>query len=254
MDISYSENKKLKFEDTIGFKVFSDDLSKIDIRNGRCRTINTISPNSYGIATKDEVFRQALKKTDFLVLDGVYFALGSILLKGKNIKRNQGPDVFYHFMDRLNKENGKAFFLGSEESTLEKIKSNAATDYPHISVETYSPPFKAQFSIEDNREMIRHINAFEPDILFVGMTCPKQEKWAVEHQNKIKAGLVVSIGNVFDWYAGTQKPIPPFWYQLRLGWLVRIFLRPEIFRRNIGNQMIFFYHVILMFFKIKKYD
>ena len=236
---------------TVGYSVYSDDLSLIPINEINCRIINTISPNSYGIATKDPDFKQALKKSDYLVLDGVYFALSSILLQGKNIKRNQGPDVFYHFMNRLNEQKGKVFFLGSSESSLQKIKANAKEDYPNTIVEYFSPPFKAEFSNEDNSQMIDKINKFRPDVLFVGMTCPKQEKWAIKHRNDINAGLIICIGNVFDWYAGTQKSIHPFWFKIRLGWLIRIFLRPEVFRRNIGNQMLFFWHVILIFFKIK---
>lgn len=242
----------LNYIETIGFKVFSDELSRIPIRNGRCRVVNTISPNSYGITTKDEAFDQALKTSDYLVLDGVYFALASIFLNKKNIRRNQGPDVFDHFIKRLNSQGGKAFFLGSTEETLQKIRTNASRDYPNITVEAYSPPFKATFSEADNAAMVDQVNAFEPDILFVGMTCPKQEKWAIQQRDRLEAGLVVCIGNVFDWYAGTQKAVAPIWYRLRLGWLVRIFLRPEIFRRNIGNQMKFFWHLLLMFFRIKK--
>lgn len=238
---------------TIGFNVYSDDLSKIPIRDENCKVINTISPNSYGVATKDAKFKQALRASDYLVLDGVYFAIASLLLQGKNIKRNQGPDVFYHFINRLNEQKGKAFFLGSSETSLQKIKARANVDYPNIQIDYFSPPFKAEFSVEENATMVENINKFQPDILFVGMTCPKQEKWAIQHRQQLNVGLVISIGNVFDWFAGTQKPIHPFWFQIRLGWFVRIFLRPEVFRRNIGNQMLFFWHVILIFLKIKTY-
>lgn len=244
----------MKFVEVINYTLFSDELSLIPLKNSSCRVINTMSPNSYGVATKDPEFNKALKTTDYLVLDGVYFAVASILLKGKNIKANQGPDVFYHFIKRVNDEKGKAFFLGSSTGTLEKIKARANAEYPNITMDYFSPPFKPEFSDDDNAQMIEKINAFQPDVLFVGMTCPKQEKWAIKHREKINAGLVICIGNVFDWFAGTQKPIHPFWFKLKLGWLVRIFLRPEIFRRNIGNQMKFFWHTLLIFLKIKKYD
>ncbi len=246
--------EKLKFVDTIGFRVFSDDLSKISLNTTSCRVINTISPNSYGISTKDAAFKEALQSTDYLVLDGVYFAFASLLLKGKNIKKNQGPDVFYHFMDRANQKSSKIFFLGSSPQTLKLIKQKAAFLYPNIKIETYSPPFKPEFNEQENDAMITAVNRFKPDILFVGMTCPKQEKWAIKNRDRINASLVIAIGNVFDWFAGTQKAIAPIWFKLRVGWLVRIFLRPEIFRRNIGNQMLFFWHVILIFLKIKKND
>ena len=244
----------MKFVQTLGLKVFSDNLSVIPIQSGNCRVINTISPNSYGISTKDIEFRNALKNSDYLVLDGVYFAFASILLLGKNIKRNQGPDVFYHFMNRLNVQKGKAFFLGSTESTLQKIKFRSQIEYSNIIIESFSPPYKSEFSDEENKLMVKRINFFKPDILFIGMTCPKQEKWAIKHYKQLNTGLVICIGNVFDWFAGTQKPIHPFWFKVRMGWFIRIFMRPEVFRRNIGNQMLFFWTVILIFLKIKKYD
>lgn len=238
----------------LNFKVFSDDLQLISVWDEKCRVINTISPNSYGITTHDSVFKDALRCSDFLVLDGVYFAFASLLLKGKNIKANQGPDVFYHFMERLNRDRKKAFFLGSKEETLKRIKNRSLNDYPNISVAYHSPPFKAKFTEAENLTMVEKINHFSPDIVFVGMTCPKQEKWAIENRERLHAGLVICIGNVFDWFAGTQKEVHPFWYKVKLGWFIRIFYRPEIFRRNIGNQMKFFWHVILIFLKLKNYD
>lgn len=204
------------------------------------------------MTVKDAEFKEVLQKTNFLVLDGTYFALASILLLGKNIKKNQGPDVYKHFIERLNETSGKVFFLGSSKLVLEKITTRIAWEYPQVSVETFSPPFKKEFSAEDNLEMIKKINDFKPDIVFVGMTAPKQEKWSFKNKDKLNAGLIISIGNVFDWYAGTQKEIHTFWYKMRMAWLVRIFLRPEIFKRNIGNQMLFFWHLILMTLRIKK--
>lgn len=242
----------MKFVEVLNYKVFSDDLRLIPSKSEKTKVINTISPNSYGLAAKNERFKHALKNSEFLVLDGVYFAFASLLLKRKNIKANQGPDVFYHFMNRMNEEKGRVFFLGSMPETLEKMKDRAARDYSSMTVGFFSPPFKPEFSEKDNKEMIDSVNQFRPDVLFIGMTCPKQEIWAVAHREEVNAGLIICIGNVFDWFAGTQKAIHPFWFKIKLGWFIRIFLRPEIFRRNIGNQMRFFWHVLLIFLKLKK--
>ncbi|MFD1316836.1 WecB/TagA/CpsF family glycosyltransferase [Namhaeicola litoreus] len=242
----------MKFVNVLNYTVFSDFLEKINLENDQCKVINTISPNSYGIATKDTVFKKSLMTSDYLVLDGVYFALASILLKGENIKKNQGPEVFEHFINRFKHQKGKVFFLGSTQNTLELIEKRIKSEYPNIEVSSYSPPFKTEFSKEDNELMVEKINTFKPNILFIGMTCPKQEKWAIEHRNQINSGLAICIGNVFDWFAGTQKSIKPIWFKLRLGWLIRIFLRPEIFKRNIGNQMIFFKDLFLLKLKLKK--
>ncbi len=240
----------IKYIDTFGFKVFSDNLNKIKLES-RIKLLNTISPNSYGISTKDASFAESLKKSDYLVLDGVYFALASIFLQRRNIQKNQGPDVFYHFMDRINTSKGKVFFLGSKESTLVKIKERVKKDYPNIEIDYYSPPFKEEFSDEDNRKMIEVINNFNPDILFVGMTCPKQEKWSFQHKENLDTKLICCIGAVFDWYAGNQKEISPIWWKLRLAWVIRIIHRPEILGR-LSNVMIFFKDLLLVFLRIKK--
>ncbi len=246
-------NDKIRFTSILGFNVFNDNLSKIPIKEEKCRSINcSISPNNYGMTVKDAEFKEVLQKTNFLVLDGAYFALASIFLLGKNIKKNQGPDVYKHFITRLNETSGKVFFLGSSENVLQKIRARISQEYPNISVATFSPPFKKEFSAEDNLEMITKINDFKPDVVFVGMTAPKQEKWSFKNKDKLNAGLIISIGNVFEWYAGTQKAIHPFWFKIRMAWLVRIFLRPEIFKRNFGNQMLFFWHLTLMMLRIKQ--
>lgn len=250
MDVDTTD---VDYVEVMGFKVFSDKLDRISALHGNgARVINTISPNSYGLATGDAALKSALQASDFLVLDGVYFAVASMLLKGKNIKRNQGPDVFYHFMNRMNQSGGKVFFLGSSERTLDLMRKRAEREYPKIIVYTYSPPFKEQFTDADNEAMIEAVNRAQPDVLFVGMTCPKQEVWSIAHRDKLKAELVICIGNVFDWFAGTQKAIHPIWFKLRVGWLVRIFLRPEIFRRNIGNQMKFFSDTLRIFLRLDK--
>jgi N-acetylglucosaminyldiphosphoundecaprenol N-acetyl-beta-D-mannosaminyltransferase len=216
----------MKFIEIFGLKVFSDNLKSININANRTLTINTISPNSYGILTKDPLFKEALKKSDYLVLDGVYFALASVFIKGKNIKKNQGPDVFDFFIKKMNSENGKVFFLGASSETLGKIKNRLKLDYKNLTSEFLSPPFKDKFSEQDNALIIKKINIFKPDIIFVGMTCPKQEKWAHQNKNKLDAKLICSVGAVFDWYAGNQKDIHPLWWKLRLGWLKRTIDRP----------------------------
>jgi len=229
----------MNFIYSLGFKVYSDALSKIAIEGNSCRVINTISPNSYGISTKDSLFRAALKSSDYLVLDGAYFALASILLQGKNIHKNPGPIVFYHFMDRMNQAHGRVFFLGASQPTLGKMKMRASREYKNILVGIYSPPFKTEFSEEDSIKMIESVNSFNPDILFIGMTCPKQEKWAYLNKRRINTKLICSIGAVFDWYAGNYREIKSIWWKLRLGWLVRAIQRPELLRRNIPYYLIF---------------
>lgn len=242
----------IKNVSAMGFSIFSCGLNEIQLNKSKHLLLTTISPNSYGLSTKYPLFRESLKNSDLLLLDGVYFALSSILLQGKNIKRNQGPDVFYYFMNYINKQQGKVFFLGSSPQTLAKIKKRAEIEYPNIKIDTYSPPFKTNFSDDETREMIQAVNAFSPDILFVGMTCPKQEVWAYQNKQIMNAGIICCIGAVFDWYAGNQKNISPIWWKLRLAWLKRTIDRPEILKRY-PNIAIFFLHLFYALIGIRKY-
>jgi N-acetylglucosaminyldiphosphoundecaprenol N-acetyl-beta-D-mannosaminyltransferase len=245
------QTRPYEYLDVFGFNVFSDDLDKIQI-NDSLLIINTISPNSYGLSTKDNLFKKALLDSDYLVLDGVYFALASILQNGTNLKKNQGPEVFDFFMQKANQEKLKVFFLGSTNNTLEKIKERAAIDFPMVTIDYFSPPFKKEFSDADNKLMVDTVNNFGPDYLFVGMTCPKQEKWSYLNRNKLNIKMIGNIGAVLDWYAGTMKEISPIWWKLRLGWLIKLIQKPANIKRY-PNILIFFYHLLLSMLKIKKW-
>jgi len=242
----------MEIVNTIGYPVFKGDLAEIDVLNKSKFLINTVSPNSYGLAQNDSIAEEALKKSDILILDGVYFGWASLALKGKKINRITGWDAFRTLSLWAQNNSGKVFFLGSSVATLEKIKAKFTAEFPNTNVEYYSPPFKESFSEEDDLKMQEAINSFQPDILFIGMTAPKQEKWGYKNKPYLKVKVICTIGNVFDWYAGNSKRPHIFWQKVGLEWLVRIFHRPEIFKRNIGNQMLFFWHLFLYIIKVKK--
>jgi len=176
-------------------------------------SVLTISPNSYGLATKNEELKKALKDSTILVLDGVYFGLGYFLRTGKVIKKNQGPEIFYEELNLQNKREGKVFFLGSTEKTLKLIGDRLYNEYPNVKFKTMSPPFKEHFSDEDNLIIQENINNFSPDVIMVGLTCPKQEIWINEHRKLYPKTLMLGIGGVFDWFAGNYKELHPIWWK-----------------------------------------
>lgn len=236
----------------LGLDVLNEDFSAVPIK-GPPRVVSTVSPNSYGMSTRDEEFKDALQGADILVLDGVYFGLAGILLSGERIRINNGPSVFKNLVQRLDTQSGSVFFMGSMDSTLDKIRERMAKEYPNVRVGTFSPPYKPKLSESDNEAIAAAINEFQPDVVFVGMTAPKQEKWAFENRDRLNTGLIVSIGAVFDWFAGNEREVSPIWWKLHLGWLIRTIHRPEILKRypNVG---IFFWHLFLAILRIKRVD
>jgi N-acetylglucosaminyldiphosphoundecaprenol N-acetyl-beta-D-mannosaminyltransferase len=233
----------------MGFKVLNDDIGKVSFK--KKILINTISPNSYGLSTTNADFKESLQKSDVLTLDGEYFGLAALFLKGKTIKKQQGPDNFRVFMEKANQISGKVFFLGSSEKTLSLIKINAKIKYPNVVVETYSPPFKPVFGEDDNKQMIDAINSFKPHLLCVGMTAPKQEIWAYQNYKKLDVNVTITIGQVFDWFAGTMDEPNPIWSKLHLLWFIRTIKRPEILKRY-PMVFKFFWHLFLNIIKVKK--
>ena len=151
---------------------------------------------------KDPAFAEALLRGDALIPDGASIVLAFKLLRHEKIERTAGWDLFLYEMNKLNRKGGTCFFLGSSEDTLRKIKVKAVRLYPNIRIETYSPPYKPEFTQEDNQAMIAAVNQAQPDLLWVGMTAPKQEKWTYAHLKELEVnGPIGTIGAVFDFFA-----------------------------------------------------
>lgn len=207
---------------------------------------NTLNPHSYCVAQEDPVFSEALSASDYLIPDGVGVVWASQFLKNQRIRRISGFDLHLHFLNLMkSRGEGKVFYLGASENTLSLIRDRLEEEFPMLKVRTYSPPYKTNFSEEENQEMISRINKFEPDVLFVGMTAPKQEKWVYQHKTQLKAKVVCSIGAVFDFYAGTVKRPSQFWIDMGLEWLPRFIKEPRrLWRRNLISTPQFIFEVI----------
>lgn len=209
--------------------------------------INTINAHSYNTALKDELFQRALINGNVLIPDGISIVKACKWLnaKSKPKERIAGWDLFAFEMDKLNKIGGKCFFMGSSEKVLSLIRRRASVDYPNIVVETYSPPYKPEFSEEDNKAIIEAINKADPDLLWIGMTAPKQEKWTYSHWNELNIHCHVgTIGAVFDFFAGTVERAPIWWQEHGLEWAYRLVKEPKrMWRRYIIGNSLFLWNI-----------
>lgn len=199
--------------------------------------INTINAHSYNVALHNPAFKKALLASDVLLPDGVGVVWAEAFLNKRIIKKIAGADIFKHEMQRLNAVSGSCFFLGSSKQVLHKIIQIAALEYPNVKIATYSPPFRPLFTTQDTQKMLDAVNTFKPEVLFLGMTAPKQEIWAHQNFKKIQAKRVISVGAVFDFYAKTVKRAPQWMIFFGLEWLYRLFKEPKrMWRRYLfGN-------------------
>lgn len=137
-------------------------------------------------------------------------------------------------------------FMGSSQKVLDLIVKRAAEVYPHLKIVTYSPPYKPEFSEEDNKAIVEAINAADPDLLWIGMTAPKQEKWTYSHWNELNIHCHVgTIGAVFDFFAGTVERAPIWWQRHGLEWLYRLLKEPKrMWRRYIIGNTLFLWNML----------
>lgn len=219
--------------------------------------INTVNAHSFNTAKKDQLFADALTNGDVLIPDGVSIVKACKWIKAKSQPKERiaGWDLFSFEMEKLERESEElrtkseeskiVMFMGSSQKVLDLIVKRAAVDYPHLEVVTYSPPYKPAFSDEDNKAIIDAINAANPDLLWIGMTAPKQEKWTYSHWKELNIHCHVgTIGAVFDFFAGTVERAPIWWQEHGLEWLYRLIKEPKrMWRRYIIGNTLFLWNM-----------
>ncbi len=227
----------------LGYQLFTGDLSELGFKGKTI--VNTLNQYSFCMAEKDPEFKEALQQSDVLLPDGVGIIAAIKLHTGRLIPKISGYDLHSHLLKRLNQRGGRCFYLGSSLQTLQKLQQRLGVDYPNIKSGIYSPPFKTVFSAEDHEQMIKAVNNFKPDVLFVGMTAPKQEKWVAAHQHQINTNIICTIGAVFDFYAGTVKRPNQVWINLNLEWLGRLLSEPKrLWKRYLYYGPVFLFLLI----------
>lgn len=205
------------------------------------------NPHSLEVARKDPAFDLAIRNADLIIPDGIGIVIASKILNGSIRERITGTDIFLGLSVALNKATGERyFFLGSTEQNLMRIKEKMHQEFPKITVAgTYSPPFKPEFTEEDTKTMVEAINRAEPDVLWVGMTAPKQEKWIYHNRERLNVKFIGAIGAVFDFYTGNIKRSHPVFQKMGLEWLPRLLREPRrLWYRNVVSNPSFLLRVI----------
>lgn len=247
----------MKFVDILGFETSASGLEgDVNCALGMLESgvkgkyVACANPHSVVVAQSDSHFKRALAKADILLPDGVGIVLAAKILGLDLTERVTGPDFFLELTRKADKNGGlRYFFLGSTDEALQKIVIRLNKEFPQmIMCGRISPPFKAEFTEEDNQLMIEQINNAKPDVLWVGMTAPKQEKWIYHNKDKLDVPLIGAIGAAFDFYAGTVQRSPKWACEMGLEWLPRLLREPRrLFRRNFISSPLF----LLMVLKAK---
>ena len=213
-------------------------------------TFACANPHSLVAAREDACFRSALRTASAVVADGVGCAVGAALAGVEIGPRITGFDFFHGVMSSLQaKGGGKVFFFGSSTAVLAIVRARCSLDFPSLVIEMMSPPYGEWSQVENDR-FIRDINATQSDVLWIGMTAPKQEKWMAANVARLNAPVIGCIGAVFDYYAGTVRRAPQWVCGLGLEWLYRLAGEPRrLWRRTIVSAPAFLWASLLQRFR-----
>ncbi|HEU4780696.1 MAG TPA: WecB/TagA/CpsF family glycosyltransferase [Steroidobacteraceae bacterium] len=192
------------------------------------------NPHSLVVAERDQEFTAALHEADAVVADGVGLTFAARICRRDLGPRITGSDYFVATMQALNERGGRVAFFGSKPEVLALLSGRCRREFPHVTIAaTISPPWGAWSQAQD-AQFTAQIRDAHVDVLWVGLTAPKQEKWVQRNLGALQAGAVGSIGAVFDYFAGTVVRAPKWICDRGLEWAWRFAREPaRLWERNL---------------------
>jgi N-acetylglucosaminyldiphosphoundecaprenol N-acetyl-beta-D-mannosaminyltransferase len=192
-------------------------------------------------AHRDESFRQVLDEANLVTPDGGPVASVAGWLSGQPQERVAGMDLLPALLAEAARRGQSVYFYGTTDEVLQAIVERAKRELPTLRlVGTCAPPFRA-LTPEEEEAHIAAINAVDPDLLFVALGCPRQERWMASHRGKVKA-CMLGVGQAFLVYAGLEQRLPLWARRLWLEWAYRLWLEPRrLWRRYLITNSRFLY-------------
>lgn len=218
----------------------SEALEKIHfwVENEPQKTHFVVATGMHGVVESErhEDFKYILNSADMFVPDGISLVWVA-RLKGLDIKKRiSGTDL----MNEILKKNYDNFLYGDTENVLKKVSEN----FPQAKINFYSPPFR-NLTEEEDKKIIERINSAKPDILWVGLGLPKQERWIFEHKEKLNVPVVVGVGAAFKFLSGSVKRAPKWIGDMGFEWLWRLIKEPKKIWKRVFVDMPFFFWLVV---------
>jgi N-acetylglucosaminyldiphosphoundecaprenol N-acetyl-beta-D-mannosaminyltransferase len=181
-------------------------------------------------------YSHVINSADLVTPDGMPLVWMMRLKGHPDQQRVYGPTLMLHVLEAAERENIPVGFFGSSPEVLQPLIERMQDRFPNLKiVYSVSPPFN-EISQEEDAEIVRHINASSVRILFVGLGCPKQEKWMAEHRGKINT-VMLGVGAAFDFHAGVKSQAPSWMQKAGLEWFYRLVTEPRrLWRRYLYHN------------------
>jgi N-acetylglucosaminyldiphosphoundecaprenol N-acetyl-beta-D-mannosaminyltransferase len=201
--------------------------------------------------TNDVEFKIAVNNADMATPDGAPIAWALRRLGHPGQERINGPDLMMKYLAQAERLDQSVYFYGSTDTTLARLRVALNGRFPGLRIAgCHAPPFRP-LSREEDEADVRMINDSGANVVFVGLGCPKQEKWMAEHRGRIRA-VMIGVGAAFDYHAGVIKRAPLWWQRNGLEWLYRLGSEPRrLFRRYMVTNTLFVVGLLRQFLSSK---
>jgi N-acetylglucosaminyldiphosphoundecaprenol N-acetyl-beta-D-mannosaminyltransferase len=222
-----------------------------DSRRAHYVTVSNV--HSVVESRQDAQLRQILNGSDLNVPDGMPIIwLGR--RQGYNLPRRvYGPDLFIEFCSQTQSRNYRHFFYGGAPDAVQALVDKLKERFSGFQVAGYySPPFRS-LTVDEDLRAIEMINTAAPDVLWVGLGCPKQEFWMARHRETLTVPAMIGIGQAFDIYAGKLRQAPTWMRENGFEWLFRLLLEPRrLWRRYLVYNTRFIVWLLLETMRLRK--
>ncbi|MCP3028082.1 WecB/TagA/CpsF family glycosyltransferase [Halobacillus sp. A5] len=200
----------------------------------------TANPEIVMEADRDPEYAEILRQADYVIADGIGVVIGSKLMRQPLPERIPGFEVMQDLLAQADREQLRCYFLGAKDTVLKKAINEIQKMYPRLIVSGYHHGY---FELNDP-EVVNTVKKAKPDIVFVGLGFPNQEKWIHEFRNEFTHGLFMGVGGSIDGLAGDVKRAPVLWRKLNLEWFYRLIQQPTRWKRMLQLPR-FIWHILL---------
>ncbi len=217
----------------LGIRVGAIDLTEaldvIDgwIERGEREYVTVTGAHGVIESQSDPELRDIHNRAGLVAPDGMPLVWFGRLRGARGIRRVYGPDLMLAVMERSAQKGYRHFFYGGAEGVPERLAEGLRARFPGLGVAgVLSPPFRPLTPAED-AAVVETINATRPDIVWIGLSTPKQERWMAAHLDRIPAPVMIGVGAAFDFHCGLKPQAPVWMRRSGLEWTFRLATEPR---------------------------
>lgn len=215
------------------------DVLREYLKGDKISVIYTPNTEIVMAAKDDEDLKNLLNKADLIIPDGIGLIYGSRIKKKPLKERVTGFDTSMKLLDIANENSYSIFLLGGKEGVSKIAAENIEKDYTNIKIAGYQHGYFKGSHLglvdhEEEKEILHRINKANPDIIFVGLGFPMQEKWIDKNKDRLNSRVIIGNGGVIDILAGNAKRAPQIYQDLGLEWFYRLMKNPSRIKRQMA--------------------